>query len=66
MASGSKEHYGKGYARDDLSQDVDVSVTRNGNDYITQIVLANGTYTKMVTLTRDGNDYITGIAVTVT
>lgn len=65
MTSGSEDHYGKEYAREDISQDVDISITRNADNYITEIVEANGTYTKTITVTRNADNYITAIAVEV-
>ena len=47
-------------------QDFDItSISRNAGEYITQIVMTDGTQTKTIDITRDGNNYITAIANTI-
>ena len=46
--------------------DQDYSLTRNGDGYVTQIVVTMGDYIKTIILTRDGDNRVTDIATTVT
>lgn len=66
MSIGQPDHEQETRQSEDLTRDIDVTVTRNASDYITQIVKTDGTVTKTLTITRDGDNYITAIATAIT